>query len=203
MSVMRMNYDQMEAMIRLGESLGVTSVKFNLIQPIKRGERLHNRGDTLTIEEMVALGRTVEQVFSRKTPLRIDYDHPLAFRPLGKLFGETGDGCSACGIMGILGVIPDGSYALCGIGMNIPEMVFGHGEAVSLKTVWEKTAVLNALRQGMPDRLEGICGRCLMQHLCQGGCVAQNVHSGGHIWHPFWYCDAAHKKGLFPESRLR
>ena len=166
MSVMQMNKDQMDPMIRLGESLGVASVKFNLIQPIKRGARLHQRKETLTIEEMVALGRLVETRFSSRTRLRVDYDHPMAFRPLGKLFGHAGDGCSACGILEILGVIPDGAYALCGIGMTLPDMVFGHAEKDSLESVWTGAAVLNALRQGMPDRLQGVCGRCLMRHLC-------------------------------------
>ncbi|MBU0996169.1 MAG: SynChlorMet cassette radical SAM/SPASM protein ScmF [Proteobacteria bacterium] len=202
MSVMRFNMDQIGPMIRLAETLGVESVKFNLVQPIKRGEILHEKGETLSIEEMIDLGKVVENTLSKETRLRIDYDHPMAFRPLGKLFGEDGDGCSACGILGILGVLPDGAYALCGIGMNIPEMVFGHATKDRLSDIWEKTAILNELREGMPDQFQGVCKKCLMKHLCLGSCVAQNYYTSGHIWGAFWYCEQAYQKGVFPVTRL-
>jgi SynChlorMet cassette radical SAM/SPASM protein ScmF len=56
MSIMRRNKDQMEQVVRLAESLGVESLKFNIIMPIARGEKLHKNGDALTIEELVELG---------------------------------------------------------------------------------------------------------------------------------------------------
>jgi len=41
MTVMRRNKDQMEAIVRLAESLGAGSVKFNIMQPTARGEKMH------------------------------------------------------------------------------------------------------------------------------------------------------------------
>jgi SynChlorMet cassette radical SAM/SPASM protein ScmF len=202
MSVMRRNKDQMEPMVRLAESLGAESVKFNLIQPIARGENLHKSGDTLTIEELVDLGSWVENGLSSSTELRVVYDHPAAFRPLGNMFGEDGDGCSTCGILGILGVLADGSYALCGIGEHVPELVFGRAAENRLEEVWKRTDVLNELREGLAERLEGICGDCLMKNVCLGSCVAQNYYRSQHLWTPFWYCEEARKAGLFPETRL-
>ena len=202
MSVMKMNVGQVEKMVHLAERLGAESVKFNLIQPIKRGLVLHEKGESLTIEEMIDLGRFVEEILAPGTPLRLDYDHPMAFRPLGKLFGETGDGCGACGIRSILGVLSDGSYALCGIGMNIPDMRFGHGATDSLSHVWESSRVLNEIRSALPGKLEGVCGACLMKALCLGGCLAQNYSANGSLFGPFWFCDLAHREALFPETRL-
>jgi SynChlorMet cassette radical SAM/SPASM protein ScmF len=203
MSIMRRNKDQMESTVRLAESLEVGSVKFNLIQPIARGKTLHEGGDTLTVEELVDLGAWVENSLSDSTDLRLVYDHPAAFRPLGKMFGENGDGCSTCGVLGILGVLADGSYALCGIGEHVPELVFGHATDDRLEEVWKRTEVLNELREGLTDRLEGICGDCLMKNMCLGSCIAQNFYRSKHIWTPFWYCEEASRKGLFPQSRMR
>ena len=201
MSIMRRNKDQMEPLVRLAESIGAESVKFNLTMPIARGKKLHDSGDTLTIEELVELGYWVENSLSDLTDLRLAYDHPVAFRPLGKMFGDTGDGCSTCGILGILGVLANGSYALCGIGMSVPELIFGHAEADFLEDVWETTKVLKDLREGLTDRLEGICGDCVMKALCLGSCIAQNYYKSNNLWAPFWYCEEAEKAGLFPETR--
>jgi SynChlorMet cassette radical SAM/SPASM protein ScmF len=201
MSILRRNKDQMERLVRLAESVGAESVKFNITMPIARGKKLHDSGDTLTIEELVELGYWVENSLSELTDLRLAYDHPVAFRPLGKMFGDTGDGCSMCGILGILGVLANGSYALCGIGMSVPELIFGHAEADRLEDVWETTKVLKDLREGLTNRLEGICGECLMKALCLGSCIAQNYYKSKNLWAPFWYCEEAKKAGLFPETR--
>ena len=84
------------------------------------------------------------------------------------MFGDTGDGCGQCGIFGILGVLGDGSYALCGIGETVPELVFGHADRDRLEDVWNGNPVLQELREGLPSRLQGICGECLMKSVCLG-----------------------------------
>jgi SynChlorMet cassette radical SAM/SPASM protein ScmF len=122
---------------------------------------------------------------------------------MGKMFGDEGDGCSSCGILGILGVLANGSYALCGIGENVPELIFGHAEADRLEDVWKTTGVLNELREGLTDRLEGICGNCLMKDMCLGSCIAQNFYRSNRLWAPFWYCEEARKARLFPGTRMR
>jgi SynChlorMet cassette radical SAM/SPASM protein ScmF len=144
----------------------------------------------------------VENNLSSTTDLHLVFDHPAAFRPLGKMFGDKGDGCSTCGILGILGVLADGSYALCGIGESVPELVFGHAAEDRLEEVWKTTRVLNELRTGLTNRLEGICGNCLMKGSCLGNCIAQNYYTNKNLWAPYWYCEKARKAGLFPETRM-
>ena len=104
--------------------------------------------------------------------------------------------------LGILGVLANGNYALCGIGMNVPELVFGHAETDRLEDLWETTKVLKELREGLTDRLEGICGDCVMKGVCLGSCIAQNYYKSNNLWAPFWYCEEAKKAGLFPETRM-
>ena len=202
MTIMRHNKEQMEPMVRVAENLGAGSVKFNILQPTARGERMHFAGEALDIEELVDLGKWVENTLAAATDLNLYYDHPIAFRPLGKMFGQNGDGCGTCGIRGILGVLADGSYALCGIGERVHDLVFGHASKDILEHVWTNTSVLQDIREELHHKLEGICGHCLMKEICLGSCLAQNYYRSKSLWEPFWFCEEAHNRGLFPETRI-
>lgn len=204
MTIMRRNKDQIEPIVRMAESLGAGSVKFNILQPTARGEQMFAAGETVDIAELISLGKWVDEELSKTTSLRLYYDQPLAFRSLRGMFNaKTGNGCQTCGIFRILGVLANGSYALCGIGETVPELVFGNAGQDSLKDVWEKSAVLNDIREGLPERLQGICSDCLLKNVCLGSCIAQNYYSNHDLWAPHWYCEEAYNRGLFPTSRLR
>jgi SynChlorMet cassette radical SAM/SPASM protein ScmF len=200
MSLLTVNTGQIEGMVHLAENLGASSLKFNVIQPTGRGESVHRRDETVGVEEVIRLGRWVENELSAKTGLRLCFDYPPAFRPLSRI--ADAEGSDVCGILGILGLLATGEYALCGIGTHVPDLIFGTVGEDSLEKVWRGHPVLQDLRSGLPERLEGICGRCLMRNLCLGSCVAQNYYRAGSIWAPFWFCRDADKAGLFPESRL-
>jgi len=199
-TVMRNNAGQVDAMVRMVEELGAASLKFNVVQPTARGEKLHENQETLNIAGLIELGRHVERELAPKTKVKIFFHYPHAFRALHRI--ASGDGCSACGIVGILGVIAGGHYALCGIGEQAPDLVFGAVGKARLEEVWRENAILKALREGLPERLEGVCGRCLMKRICLGQCVAQNYYSKGSLWAPYWFCEHAEEAGLFPASRL-
>jgi len=201
MTVMKCNKDQMEPMVRLAEALDAGSVKFNLLQPTARGEKMHEQGEALDIEELIELGQWVDNVLSESTKLRLIYDHPVAFRSLKTMFGD-GKGSGICGIHGIIGVLSNGSYALCGIGESVSELIFGHSKQDRLENVWNNNHVLQEIRRGIPMRLEGICGECLMKARCFGSCIAQNYYRSKNLWAPFWFCEQADEKGLFPKSRV-
>ena len=100
------------------------------------------------------------------------------------------------------GVLGNGSYVLCGIGQTVPELAFGHAARDALAAVWHNTPTLCALRENPPRRPEGICADNLMKRHCLGSCVAQNCYRSKNLLAPFWFCEAAREKGLFPESRL-
>jgi SynChlorMet cassette radical SAM/SPASM protein ScmF len=199
-SVMRENAGQVEEIVRMAEDLGAGSVKFNVVQPTARGESMHLSQKTLSVAELIKLGRYVERELAPTTRLRLFFDYPQAFRPLSRI--ASVDGCAVCGIFGILGVTAGGHYALCGIGEQVPELVFGEVGTDRLEDVWREHPVLKSMREGLPDRLEGICSRCLMKRRCLGSCVAQNYYSAGRLWAPFWFCRQAEEAGLFPMSRL-
>jgi SynChlorMet cassette radical SAM/SPASM protein ScmF len=199
-TVMRSNASQVDAMVRMVEELGAASLKFNVVQPTARGEKLHENQETLNIADLIELGRHVEQELAHKTKLKLFFHYPHAFKSLHSIASE--DGCGACGIFGILGVIASGHYALCGIGEQVPDLIFGAVGKASLEKVWRNNAILKALREGLPERLEGVCSRCLMKGRCLGSCIAQNYYSNGSLWAPYWFCEQAEEAGLFPTSRL-
>ncbi len=199
-SVMRGNAGQVDAMVKMAEGLGAASLKFNVVQPTARGAALHENKENLSIAELIELGRHVERELAPKTKVKLFFHYPQAFKALQHIAG--GDGCGACGIFGILGVIASGHYALCGIGEQVPDLIFGEVGKVRLEEVWRENAILKALRDGLPGRLEGVCGRCLMKRRCLGSCVAQNYYSKGSLWAPYWFCEQAEEAGLFPPSRL-
>ncbi len=201
-TVMRYNKDQLEPIVRLAESLGAGSVKFNLVQPTGRGEKLDTSGETLPVDELIKTGQWVMDTLSTSTNLKLYFDLPAAFRKMSKMFGKNGDGCSTCGILGIIGVLANGSYALCGIGFQIRELMFGNAAVDQLEDIWKNNKILCELREGIPSRFEGICGRCHMKRICTASCIAQNYYRTKSLWKSFWFCSEAHRKGLFPETRI-
>jgi SynChlorMet cassette radical SAM/SPASM protein ScmF len=202
MTLTRKNVGQMEALVRMAENLGAGSVKFNVLQSHARGKKMVELGETLTIDELVRLGRWVDTDLAARTKVKLHFDHPPAFRTLKTMFGADGSGCCVCGLLGIIGVLSNGSYAMCGIGTTVPELIFGQAGKDRLADVWQNNPVLNELREGMPERLGGVCSGCSMKSLCKGSCIAQNYTASRNLWAPYWYCEEARKQGLFPETRL-
>jgi SynChlorMet cassette radical SAM/SPASM protein ScmF len=201
MTIMRKNMGQMDDMTRLAGSLGAGSVKFNLLQPVARGKALQMSGESLGIDELVGLGRKMSGRARSTDRIPVYYSQPLAFVPLGNMFNDKGSCTGVCGIKGIIGVLSDGAYALCGIGNHMPELVFGHAGTDGLKEIWKDSPMINMLREGLPHKLEGVCGECVFRNKCMGNCIAQSYYRNKSLWSPYWYCEEADKAGLFPETR--
>ena len=193
------NRHELEALVRLAETLGAESFKLNIVQPTTRGQRLHRRGASVPLPEILAACRELAADIAPRSRLRIYPDLPYAFRSLQALHRNGG---GRCAVKNILAVLATEHYALCGIGTSRKELVFGAVGAHSLRTIWETHPVLAAIRSQLPERLTGVCGQCLMKRVCLGSCLAQNFYRGGSLFGPFWFCEQAARLGLFPASRL-
>lgn len=202
MSVAKCNKDQITDVVNLADRIGVGSVKLNPVQPTARGAAMHDAEETLTVQELVAIGEHIDNTLSLSTRLKLIYTRPLAFSPLASILGSGDNGCGVCSILNILGVLADGSYALCGIGETVPELVLGHAEKDLLENIWQNSELLADLRHGLPGKLKGICRDCLLNGMCKGSCIAQNYYTTKDLWSSFWFCEQAYKAGLFPEGRL-
>lgn len=191
------NVNEMEALVQLAEEIGAGSVKFNLIQPTGRGETMTERDQVLDVRRLIELGKWVEGDLQKRTSMRLHYSWPMAFYGLKHLQNRTG----MCNIHNILGILPTGHLALCGIGIQEEDLVYGLLAENSLREIWTSHSALLSLRDLIPNKLEGICNNCIFRDRCLGNCVAQNYHSDGSLVAPFWFCHQANEAGFFPLSR--
>lgn len=56
---MRRNAHQLDDIVHMAEQLRAASVKFNVVQPTARGEKLREVKETLNVAKLMALGRHV------------------------------------------------------------------------------------------------------------------------------------------------
>jgi SynChlorMet cassette radical SAM/SPASM protein ScmF len=199
MSVMRENISDVDRLLDLAVELGAGSVKFNIVQPSSRGALIHEQGSAITVTEFIELVRRL-QADRGRYPFPILSSLPLAFRSIGELLHDT---LGMCRLRNTLGLLASGDYALCGVGMIEPEMVFGRVGTDALAEVWSRNRVLQRIRAEIPDQLQGICGRCVLAPVCLGTCVAQNYMSTRSLVGENWLCAEAEQAGLFPMTRLR
>jgi radical SAM protein with 4Fe4S-binding SPASM domain len=81
-------------------------------------------------------------------------------------------------------------------------MIFGDAFNDKLSDVWNNNQVLSGIRKGMPTKLTGVCSKCRMNRICNGSCIAMNYYMSRDLFAPFWLCQMAYEKGLFPEDKL-
>ncbi len=195
----RGNVSQMAEVVALAEELGCGSVKFNHVQQLGRGEQF--AGDQIIgIVELIQLYRWVEKELAPRSKVKIHFDIPFAFYPIRRLLDDR---LSRCTVLNILGMLAGGELSLCGIGVTVPELIYGHIEHDDLREVWCHGPGLADLRNRVPAQLEGICAQCLHRDMCLGHCVADTFHSIGRLNAPCRFCDRADALGLFPTSRKR
>jgi SynChlorMet cassette radical SAM/SPASM protein ScmF len=200
MSIHEGNVDEIEPLIKLAESLGAGSVKFNIIQLSGRGEILAQREQVLGIERLVGIGKWIEKYLQKTAGIPLHYSWPMAFYSLKHL--QTFSGYS-CNIFNTLGILSTGHLAMCGIGTQVPEMCYGELGKDRVADLWANHPTLAELRRSLPNDLEGVCQSCIFRERCMGVCVALNYHSGGKLTAPNWFCREAQLAGIFPTSKLR
>lgn len=200
MSLLNENKDHLESVVQLAEDSGVHSVKFNIIQPTEKGEKLHEESLIPSVEEYITLGRYVVTDLQQRVKARLIFDLPPAFLPLHSLYGQQGTLCS-CSIDAILGIVWNGNVSYCGIGQNEDELILGNIHDSSISTIWEMEQ-LEPVKCSVVENLKGICKDCLMKVQCKGKCLAQNYYRTNDLFSGFWFCEDAFRKGVFPLSRL-
>lgn len=200
-SLYRETRNELKQIIEILDARGGFRLKINPLCPIGRGERLAEASLALPIEEILELNRTIERDYTRRFKNVPIYLHlPVAFTPVKDIL--AGKGCCTCRILNIIGLLSDGRVSYCGIGRLEEELVMGNVRNEKLSAIWQDSKQLRELRKKMPRALKGVCGICIHKYQCLGSCVAQTYHQKKDLFGAFSFCEAAHVKGLFPESRL-
>jgi radical SAM protein with 4Fe4S-binding SPASM domain len=174
-------------------------VKFNHIQQVGRGEKFRN-DHGLTVPEIIQLHSHIEDEIAHQHNIPIHFDIPFAFFSLSKLLKNS---LNRCSVQNILGMLSGGELALCGIGMTVPELIYGNIEINNLRDVWCFNPGLIHLREQVPYQFEGVCGQCIHRDICQGSCIANSFHSTRKLNASYYFCDEADALGLFPSSRRK
>jgi radical SAM protein with 4Fe4S-binding SPASM domain len=110
---------------------------------------------------------------------------------------------SRCNITSSLGILADGTITVCGMGRHATDFRFGNLAQDDVADVWKNHATLKLLREGIPDRLQGICGRCIVRSACQGYCRLENEDvTLRTFFDPFPRCAEMDRLNRFPQSRI-
>ena len=195
----RGNVDELAQVVSLAQSLGCNSIKFNHVQSSGRGESMA-KDEGLSIPELIDLYHYVENELVPDSKIPIFFDIPFAFRPIKDfLQGNIG----RCDILHILGILAGGELSLCGIGVTVPELIFGNIAKDNLADIWYNNLSLKELRGLIPYSFEGICGDCLHQEICLGDCIANTYQQTKTLSAPYYFCVQADRLELFPASRRK
>ncbi|MBL7196646.1 MAG: radical SAM protein [Candidatus Omnitrophica bacterium] len=196
----RGNKEHIKSTIVLAKMLGANSVKINPINSISRADKMDENNETLTVKETIELYRQLKQDLKKEPSIDTMFDIPPAFYPIVNMRLER---LSTCGIFNILGILGDGRISICGIGSSVETLVLGKIGKDSIRDIWQNHPVLKEIRESVPEKLEGICGQCILKNYCLGKCRAEAYYTKGSLLAPISFCQQAYEQGLFPVSRLQ
>ncbi|MCK5787264.1 MAG: radical SAM protein [Candidatus Sabulitectum sp.] len=192
MSVSDTERKPVEDMVRLVKKVRAHTLKINFIIPAGRGKD-NSFYDHSSIGDILDFFNWID----RETPRWVLPSVPAALLPVNRL-----SALGYCPVRNLMGVLPDGTFSLCGIAFSKEEMAWGRFPETSVQEAWENSPVYRVIRESVPDNLTGVCRLCIHRDSCTGGCVVNNMETGGALTSPDILCQKAYESGLFPETRL-
>ena len=193
------NISEIEALVALAEEMSCGSVKFNVVQAMGRGDDFSD-SQKLDIDEIIHYFNKIEKGKTEHCSIPIYFDIPPAFRPIRYFLNSPN---THCNVMNIIGILAGGEISLCGIGVSVPELIYGHIASQDMKSIWLEAPGLKKLREAIPDHFQGVCSECIHHWNCLGSCIAQNYHTSKTINASYNFCSEAKNRKLFPENRLK
>ncbi len=197
-SIYRKNVKDIKEIVLFVKSIGAGSLKLNPITCVGRGENMYKDNELLSVEEIIELERYIDKEVQPCINIPILLDIPPAFKKMSYVKKHRG----TCGILNMIGVLSDGTISMCGIGKEVAALNMGNIKKDRLEEVWRNDPTLLSIREGIPDKLEGVCSECIFKRLCLGKCRADAYHRAQSLTAPFYFCQEAFDKGLFPEKRM-
>jgi SynChlorMet cassette radical SAM/SPASM protein ScmF len=190
-------HDALLALVRLAESVSAVKLKLNIITADGRATGMSG---LLSTREAIAVNKLVEDAIIPQTELEVCTSLPMAFKAPAVLRSSTG--AFSCDVKHIVGLLPDGTWSLCGFAVENPDLILTSDRNAPLKEVWERSWQLRQLRDTDLRKLSGVCASCVMNTLCRGVCPASTFARRGTFQAPFPFCQEAYEQDLFPSSRL-
>lgn len=190
------NKHELENVIETGKAFRARSIKINFVNTIERARTLEKKSGRPDVQEILNINNNIGEL-SKKYQILLISNIPPAFKKIRSFAGQ-----GRCGVLGIMGVLPDGGISLCGIGCSVPDLIAGNVKNGSLRKIWETAEIFLQLRKDVPRRLQGVCGICILKSFCMGHCRAEAYYRSGSFTAPFSLCQDAYELGIFPEKWL-
>jgi SynChlorMet cassette radical SAM/SPASM protein ScmF len=199
MALYKENMAQIEPLLKLCSDIGVKRFKINPVNELGRGKNLARKGLLLSRDELVDLLEKSEGEWQERYGMSVLFTYPCSVKPISFLIKG---GVPICPFKNLLSVLADGSITFCGFGYSEPRWIMGNIRDRDLGDLWRENALLKEARDGIPDKLEGICGKCILKKRCQGGCRAMAMEVYGSLTAPDPTCQAFYESGQFPKTRM-
>jgi SynChlorMet cassette radical SAM/SPASM protein ScmF len=196
-TLMELNRDEMEDIVRLSAERGARSFKLNALNRTGRGKTAAGDSDLPAIMDMD------KRLCRLSESLGLDYCSPLppALQSVPRLI-QFDSLNRRCDLRHTLGILWDGTWSSCGMGKYASDFRFGHVDKDSIRLIWSEHGTIRRIRECIPKNLEGICSECIMRNRCEGYCRLHNEDvTLDSVCHPYWMCREADRLNLFPAGR--
>ena len=102
----------------------------------------------------------------------------------------------------MLGIGPNGIVSLCHISNSNSNFYFGDLKTTSITDIWENSERIKDFRKVKPSDLHGVCGNCLANKICRGGCRVAAITKYGDFLAPDPQCQEVYNLGKFPKYAI-
>lgn len=199
-TIQKRNVAELEQIILMADKLGVSLIRINFLQ-YGSGKRINDlksdEGD-LNIFEIVELKNKIHKIMEM-TRIKVMTNLPFSFYQPNEINDMK---YRVCGIKHAIGILPDGTVSLCGVGQLKEELNMGNLNSCSIEEIWNNNKIVKYIRDCMPQKLEGVCGKCVLRTICCGYCVAQNYMEHGKLNSSYGLCELLYENNLFPLKYL-
>jgi len=191
------NKGELPQIMDLAAAKGAKSFKVCFVNRVGRARNLSLLGR----DEALALDAQLT-AHARQAGIRYCSSIPVGLKSAREIL----DTCALngrCNVNSTLGLLADGTITICGMGRYTPDFRFGRLGQDDLATLWATHPTLQLIRDGIPGKLGGVCGRCVARTACLGHCRIDNENvTLRTFFDPFVACAEMESLGRFPKSRI-
>lgn len=199
-TIQKKNKDYLIDVFHEAEVLNATLLRVNFLQYSsgKRVNELKNEEGQMDIEDILFYKDIITNL-NKSSKIRVMTNLPFSFYSPSDIIQLKH---RVCGIKHAIGILPDASVSLCGVGELNTDLIMGKLEENSIEEIWTNNEIVEYVRREIPNNLMGICGKCNLRNICCGYCVAQNYMDSNNLRGSYNLCEKLYEADKFPKKYL-